>query len=146
MARDSGMERHALDQWRAEHGGHAYATARDALSGALQGAESSVRRGEQNRAGAAVLDMVHDIMGMERVSSAPAPESINVRAEKLRAGLVGIIGTTEGGIAAQMLRASGKMFTRSDVLAVLRSQLALVPAGGEAFFARGLISIFEAME
>jgi hypothetical protein len=48
---------------------------------------------------------------------------------------------------AQMLRAPGKTFTRQEVLAVLRSQLATVPAGGgEERFAKALICIFEAME
>jgi hypothetical protein len=65
------MERAALAQWQQEHGDHAYAKARDRLAVALQEAEASVKRDEQRMAGAAVLDMVHDIMSMERRKPAP---------------------------------------------------------------------------
>jgi hypothetical protein len=70
MARDSTMERNALARWQEEHGHHAYAKTRDRLVGAIQEAETAIRDGEQRKAGEAVLDMVHDIMGAERYSKA----------------------------------------------------------------------------
>lgn len=91
MARDSTMERRALAEWNAEHGSHSYAKARDELARALQLAESSVRGEEQKKAGEAVMDMVHDIMGLYRRLPAPqreaAPVSDDVRERALRNGM-----------------------------------------------------------
>lgn len=63
------METAALQAWDREHSHHPYAKARDELAKALQIAETAVKRGEQDGAGQAVLDMVADVFGMER----PAP-------------------------------------------------------------------------
>ena len=56
----SNHESRLLDDWQREHGGHAYARARDELARALQAAEKDVR------SGAAVLDMVHDVFNLPR--------------------------------------------------------------------------------
>jgi hypothetical protein len=48
---------------------------------------------------------------------------------------------------AQMARAPGKMFSRSDILAIIRAERATIPAGGgEALLVQRLLSIFENLE
>lgn len=61
-ASGSAHETASLDRWEREHGGHAFAKARDILTKALQVAEGEVRSGE------AALDMVSDIFGLVRGS------------------------------------------------------------------------------
>lgn len=51
-----------VKQWTAEHGSHSYAKARDELAAHLHRAETHGGRG------AAVLDMVHDVLGLERAA------------------------------------------------------------------------------
>jgi hypothetical protein len=70
MGSGSQMETAALRKWDAEHSHHPYAKARDELAKALQIAESSVKREEHDASGYAVLDMVHDVLGLERSSPA----------------------------------------------------------------------------
>jgi hypothetical protein len=60
FASGSTSEEARLRVWQVEHGNHPYAKARDELAGALQQAEGKVGTGP------AVLDMVHDVFGVER--------------------------------------------------------------------------------
>lgn len=59
------VETESVKRWVMEHASHPYAQARDDLARSLQFAESRVGSGE------AVLDMVADVFGLPRVSSAP---------------------------------------------------------------------------
>lgn len=55
-----------VKQWGIEHGDHSYAKVRDDLATALQMAQGRIGSGE------AVLDMVHDVFGLERVTEKAA--------------------------------------------------------------------------
>lgn len=73
MASGSNHESVLLNHWQAEHGAHPYAKVRDELARAVQTAEKDLSSGE------AVLDMVHDIFGLPRYSTAPTAAGEVVR-------------------------------------------------------------------
>lgn len=113
LASGSAHESAQVQRWQEEHGAHAYAKARDQLAGALQGAESAVASGE------AMLDMVHDVLGRRR----PSETVLNMTADSL--------GVDAG---PRRLSAHGfpssRVFSREEVLAVLRAEEARTSSTG----------------